>query len=199
MGRLVLMDDPTSVSPVQMAQTRTNILLGETTGTFSVSVAWNENFATGYDSLEFVSTSRNRGIQSLARLGAVSHALQTTRPAGLPSCGPYINVLTELWRIPAQRAAWIGPNVRTSNEGQLFSCTKRGDWCGLHCAHRPIQMILPSLLVSPFEGWSGSIPQLRAIFSPAHPLARRNVPFSQATTKMVPPSLLILSLKGGLD
>lgn len=121
MGRLVIMDDPTSISPVQMAQRRTNILLGETTGTFSVSAGCYENFATGYDSLEIVSTSRNRGIQLFPWFGGVSHALHTTRPAGLPSCDPYINVPTELADITLQRVAWIGPNARASNEGEVVT------------------------------------------------------------------------------
>jgi hypothetical protein len=53
------------------------------TGTFCVSVSPDENLAAGYDSRWQVSTQRNGVIQPLAGLGGVSHALHTTRPAGL--------------------------------------------------------------------------------------------------------------------
>ena len=133
--RLVLMDDATSISPVQRTQARTNILLGETTGPFSFSAGWNENFATGYDSLEPVSTHRNCRIQPSATLGGVSHALHTTRSAGLSSSGSYINALTEFADLSlkgsspmalhcARRTSTInGPSklARTSSQGAVWN------------------------------------------------------------------------------
>jgi hypothetical protein len=64
---------------------------------------------------------------------------------------------TELGHFPLKGVAWIGPN----------------------CARRSNYMVPPSLLVLS-QGWGLIDLPLRATFSPARPLARRDVPLARA-------------------
>ena len=44
------------------------------------------------------------------------------------------------------------PSVRVLGQDfQLFTCIQRGDWCGLHCAHRATTVL--SWGLSEQEGW----------------------------------------------